>query len=293
MKRITLLLCVLLCALPISAGAQAYIAKIFVEDEISEYAYDYDHLGTLELLDAIIDDPENEGIFLYLNSPGGYMFETDELYQKIMRYKEKTGRGVYCYIGAQACSGALYVAMAADYIAAGRMSDVGDVGVYMETISYEQLYVNLGIEHNVLVTGENKLEGQPTLTQEHREIIMSRLEEALGFFVDVIASGRGFTQEQARALTDGRIFTATQAMERGLIDAVFTYDQAKEDMFTRFFEQELPMRSMQSILDIDESEDENDQAQEAETPQTQLFDWLLDGMGSRTGDGRILAMRRP
>ena len=78
MKRVLCLLLLLgLLSLSVGAFAQGekYIAAIYIEDEISEYAYDYDHLGTLQMINAIIDDPDNAGIFLFLNSPGGYLYE--------------------------------------------------------------------------------------------------------------------------------------------------------------------------------------------------------------------------
>ena len=95
MKRLIgiLLTLALLCACAgASAQGREYIAAIYIEDEISEYAYDYDHLGTLQMINAIIDDPDNAGIFLFLNSPGGYLYESDELYEKLMYYKRATGR---------------------------------------------------------------------------------------------------------------------------------------------------------------------------------------------------------
>lgn len=297
MKRMICLVLVLaLAGMNCSALAQesGYIAAIYVEDEISEYAYAYDHLGTLQMINAIIDDPENCGIFLYLNSPGGYLYESDELYEKLMYYKKETGRKVYCYIGAQACSGAFYAAMAADYIAAGKMSEVGNVGVYLETMSYDGLYEKLGIEHNVLSTGENKLEGIPTLTEAQREIVESRLLEGLGFFVDVIEKGRGLEEGDAWALTDGRIFTATQAMERGLIDAVCTYDAAQNDMYDRFFGGVSDTKYIEDILELDEGYGEAfgpsyPGEMEFENPFAQ---WLFGDAGMKTHGDRLLALRR-
>lgn len=295
MKRlVSLALAVALCCAAAGALAQGeeYIAAIYVEDEISEYAYGYDHLGTLQMINALMEDPDNRGIFLYLNSPGGYLYESDELYEKLMRYKAETGNGIYCYVGAQACSGAFYAAMAADYIAAGKMSEVGNVGVYLETISYDGLYEKLGVEYNVISTGENKLEGIPTLTDEQREIVSSRIEEALDFFVDVIEQGRGLDEQNVRLLTDGRIYTATQAKERGLIDAVMTYDDAQDDMYGRFFGAELPVLYIEDILE-DYGEDYMTyegypyDEQDSGSP---IFDWLTDGFGARGGE-RLMAMR--
>lgn len=298
MKRVIALLLALAlsgASAMVLAQDDGYIAVVCVEDEISEYAYGYDHLSTLQMINALMEDPDNHGIFLYLNSPGGYLYESDELYEKLMRYKAQTGNGVYCYVGAQACSGAFYAAMAADYIAAGKMSEVGNVGVYLETISYDGLYEKLGIEHHVLITGENKLEGVPTLTDAQREIVMGRLEEGLDFFVEVIRLGRGMDEQTARQLTDGRIFTATQAKERGLIDAVMTYDEAVDDMLGRFFGAQLPMLYMEDILDLDDGYGAEYGTYPYDTQDTQeknpLFDWLLDGAGARR-DGRLLALRR-
>ena len=120
MKRVIALLLALAlsgASAMVLAQDDGYIAVVCVEDEISEYAYGYDHLSTLQMINALMEDPDNHGIFLYLNSPGGYLYESDELYEKLMRYKAQTCNGVYCYVGAQACSGAFYAAMAADYIA--------------------------------------------------------------------------------------------------------------------------------------------------------------------------------
>ena len=282
------------CAAGALAQERDYIAAIYVEDEISEYAYGYDHLGTLELIDTLMEDADNRGIYLYLNSPGGYLYESDELYEKLMRYKAQTGNGIYCYIGAQACSGAFYVAMAADYIAAGKMSEVGNVGVYLETVSYQGLYEKLGIEYNIISTGENKLEGIPTLTQTQREIITERIKEALGFFVERIQEGRGIDAQEAQRLTDGRIFTATQAQAYRLIDAVMTYDEAQEDMLERFFGAQLPVLSIEDILE-GYGEDYAPYpygASDAQDAGGTLLDWLTDGLGAR-GGGRLAAMRRP
>lgn len=296
MKRlICMLLTLAMACASVGALAQGngYIAAIHVEDEISEYAYYYDHLGTLQMINALIDDPYNKGIFLFLNSPGGYLYESDELYEKLMYYKRETGRKIYCYIGAQACSGAFYAAMAADYIAAGKMSEVGNVGVYTETMSYDGLYEKLGIEHNVISTGENKLEGIPTLTDAQREIVTARIEEGLGYFVDVIIAGRGISQEEARALTDGRVFTASQAIERGLIDAVMTYDAAQDDMYDRFFAGVYETRYIEDILDYDESGMQDEWLYpEGAGFDNPFMDWLFGSMGVKAPGDRLLALRR-
>ena len=67
----------------------------------------------MRFVDQMMDDANNKGIFLYVDSPGGTVYHSDELYLKLMEYKEKTNRPIYAYFANQACSGAYYISMAA------------------------------------------------------------------------------------------------------------------------------------------------------------------------------------
>ena len=127
-KKIAVILacCLALCCVGSALAERSpYVAQIVIDDTISDYSYYYDHAGVLDALDDLIDDPANRAVFLYLNTPGGSMYEVDELYTKLMQYKEYTGRPVYAFAAQQALSGGMYVAMAADRIAAARMSELG------------------------------------------------------------------------------------------------------------------------------------------------------------------------
>lgn len=203
-----------------------YLASLLIEGELYEGDYYYDHVGTLEAIDALIDEEENIALLLLLNTPGGSLYESDELYHAVMIYKEKTSRPVYAYMKQECCSGGVYVAMAADTIMAARMTLTGNVGVYMSSYSEAGFYEKLGIEQEYITTGENKVSGYPTLTEEQRAIDQALVDESFAFFKEVISESRGMTEEQMAPFLDGRILSALQAKELGLIDEVLYYDEA-------------------------------------------------------------------
>lgn len=205
-----------------------HVALLFIEGEILEGDRTYDHAGTLTMIDELMMDEDNVALLLVLNTPGGGLYESDELHHALMTYKAMTGRPVYAYMKQECCSGGVYAAMAADTIYASKMTITGSVGVYVQTTSEAGLLQKLGIEQEYITTGENKVSGYPTLTPEQRAIEQAMVDEGFTFFKQVIREGRGLTDEQMASFTDGRILTALQAKELGLIDEVMYYDEAIE-----------------------------------------------------------------
>ena len=118
-----------------------YVALMYVEGEISDsnydalgYPYNYQHYWTLEQIKDLAHDPHNRGIFFYVDSPGGTVYHSDELYLAVKAYQENTGRPVYVYMGPYGTSGAYYFSAAADKIYVNRNSITGSIGVTMGTI---------------------------------------------------------------------------------------------------------------------------------------------------------------
>lgn len=212
-----------------SDGAQTgegYVAWLEIDGELLEDSYTYDHAGTLDAIDGLMDDGRNAALMLVLNTPGGGIYEADELYHELMRYKQETGRPVYAYMKQECCSGGVLVAMAADVIMASRMTLTGNIGVYVSSYSEAGLYEKLGIEREYIATGENKVFGYPALTDEQRAINQALVDESFAFFKEAIAQSRSLSEAQMEAFTDGRILSALQAKELGLIDEVLYYDEA-------------------------------------------------------------------
>jgi protease-4 len=213
---------------------------------------EYDHLMTLSRIDEFIYSGSNMGILLKIDSPGGTVYESDELYLKLKKYREETQRPVYVYMKSQATSGGYYIAMASDgRIFANRNAWTGSIGVVMSLLNVKELYDKLGIKEIDITSGKNKTLGSSGLemTDEQREILQSLVDESHDQFVKIVAEGRGMNEGAVRALADGRIYTAKQAFEHGLIDGIMTYeelevlirDELGEDIWIREPELKLPI----------------------------------------------------
>ena len=203
-----------------------YVAMLEIYGEISASDYEYDHYGTLEAIEELVEDEDNIGLILLMDTPGGSAYEMDEVYHALMTYRGETGRPVYAYMEQECCSAGVYIAMAAECIYAARMTLTGSVGVYMEESSYGGLMEKLGVTTEYIVTGENKVSGQNGLSETQRAILQGIVDESFGFFKDAIALARGAEVASNEELLDGRLLTAYQALDIGLIDGVMYYEEA-------------------------------------------------------------------
>lgn len=188
----------------------------------------YDHNFTMNYIEQLMDVENNAGILLYVDSPGGTVYEADELYLKLMEYKEQTGRPVVAYFGSEACSGGYYISMAADKIYANRNNWTGSIGVIISMVNYKDLLDEWGIKEIDIASGKNKAMGSAAgeFTKEHEEILQGLVDEAYDQFVGIVAEGRNLPEERVRELADGRIYSAKQACENQLIDQISTYEEA-------------------------------------------------------------------
>ena len=203
-------------------------------DELGLNQPSYHHNATLNYVENLQYDRSNKGIFLYFDTGGGGVYESDELYRALMEYKEATGRPIYAFFGPTAVSGGYYIAMAADYISADRNTTTGSIGVIMSYTNVRGLYDKLGLKSVYITSGRNKSMGASDLdlTDEQRAIYQGVVDEAYDQFVGIVCEGRGMPETTVRKLADGRIYTAKQALANGLIDEVTTLDEAL-DAFCR------------------------------------------------------------
>ena len=213
---------------------EPYVGVLFVEGTIqssdaSGSRGTYQHDWLLQRVDDLMNDPQNKGLMVHVNSPGGSVYQTDELYLKLKEYKEKTKRPLYFSFGETAASGGYYIAACADCICADRNTLTGSIGVYMGPIySAEKLLDRLGIEADIIKSAPNKAMGSgfEDLTDEQKAIYQSVVDEMYGRFVQVVAEGRGMSTEQVKVVADGRVYTAAQAQSSGLIDEICSYEDA-------------------------------------------------------------------
>ena len=197
----------------------------------------YHHSWTLKKIDQLKSDSNNRGLIIAVNTPGGGVYESDELYLAIKDYKETTGRPVYSYMKSQATSGGYYISAPCDKIIANRNCWTGSIGVTIGTMyDITGLLKKYGVKTVTITSGKNKAMGSYTneLTEEQQEILQSLVDEAYEQFVGIVAEGRGMSVKDVKKLADGRIYTAKQAKANGLIDEIATYDEAVDDMKKRF-----------------------------------------------------------
>lgn len=116
----------------------------------------YQHITTLEYIDNLMYDSDNQGILLYVDSPGGTVYESEELYLKLKEYKESTGRPVWGYMAHYAASGGHMISMAADKIYANPNTTTGSIGVIMSGYDMSGLYEKLGIRYFSITSGAYK-----------------------------------------------------------------------------------------------------------------------------------------
>lgn len=213
-----------------------YIAIVNVEGTIQEQTQTsifeivegYQHTTTMEYIDDLMYDSYNKGILLYVDSPGGTVYESEELYDKLKEYKENTGNPVWTYMSHYAASGGYMISMPSDRIFANANTVTGSIGVIMSGYDMTGLYEKLGIRYVSITSGPFK--DSSMMTDEQIAVYQSQVDEYYGKFVGMVAEGRGMPEEDVRKLADGRTYTAQQALENGLIDDISSYEDMKDVM---------------------------------------------------------------
>lgn len=174
-------------------------------------------------LDKARKDKEIKAVILRIDSPGGSVTASDILHREILRFKEETGLPVLTLMMDLAASGGYYMAMASDYIIAHPSTVTGSIGVIFYTINIEGLFEKIGVGAEPIKSGTYKDMGSPFrgLSEEERLILQEMIDEMYTGFVQAIVDGRpALDEEKVRALGDGRIYTAKQALQHKLIDAI-------------------------------------------------------------------------
>lgn len=222
------------------AQKSPYVGELHIEGEIasgtpqSADSTTYDQNWLIDMIDQMKNDPNNRGLILYVNSPGGSTNATDELYLKVKDYKEETKRPVYTYMADEGASGAYYIAAASDRIYVNRNCWTGSIGVRLSTIyDVTGLMKKLGVKAETIHAGKNKNMGSVTekLTGQQRKILQGLVDDAYDQFVQIVADGRSMPVSDVRKLADGRVYTAKQAKANGLVDGiVLSYDEAEKQM---------------------------------------------------------------
>ena len=184
-----------------------------------------------EALDLAGDDDDVVALLLKVNSPGGSVAASETLYHEVKRFKERTGKPVVAYLQGVAASGGYYVAMSADEVVAHPTAITGSIGVILFGLNISGLMERFGVEDQTFTSGDFKDAGSPfrPMRPEERDHFQEVVEDLQLRFEAVVEAGRpALSAQQIKPLADGRIFTARQAHELGLVDRIGHLDAAVE-----------------------------------------------------------------
>ena len=184
-----------------------------------------------EQLDGARGDDNVRALLLRIDTPGGGATASDVIYAELMRFKRERDVPIVAHFMGTATSGGYYVAMAADEIVAEPTTVTGSIGVIFVGVNVAGLMKRWGIEDQTITAGIHKDAGSPLrrMTDEEREIFATVIEDLHDRFREVVALGRpGLTRERVDELADGRIYSAPQALENGLVDHIGSIEESVE-----------------------------------------------------------------
>ncbi len=182
----------------------------------------------LDQLKRYEDSNSVKAILLNIDSPGGGVAVSQEIYAEIKRLREKKDKIVVAYLSSTGASGAYYVACAANKIVANPGSIVGSIGVIAEWVNYADLMQWAKVKDIVFKTGDFKDTGSGTraLTEDEKKYFQGLIDDMYVQFVEAVASGRKLDLQEVRSLADGRVFTGRDAKARKLIDEIGNFQDA-------------------------------------------------------------------
>jgi protease-4 len=182
----------------------------------------------LEQLKRYEDSNSVKAILLNIDSPGGGVAVSQEIYAELRRLREKKDKTIVAYLSSTGASGAYYVACAANKIVANPGTIVGSIGVIAEWVSYAELLEWAKLKDIVFKTGEFKDTGSPTrpLTDNEKKYFQGLIDDMYVQFVEAVSSGRKLDLQEVRSIADGRVFTGRDAKERKLIDEIGNFQDA-------------------------------------------------------------------
>lgn len=187
-----------------------------------------DSQTTIEELKRFSENPSVKAIVIRIDSPGGGVVPSQEIYDAVKRVRSKNNKAVIASMGSVAASGGYYIAAATDRIVANPGTLTGSIGVIMETANVEGLLQKIGVEGVIIKSGKYKDVGSPLrkMSAEERSLLQAVMDDVHKQFIEAVAEGRSIELRAAQALADGRIFTGRQAKEAKLVDELGDLEDA-------------------------------------------------------------------
>ncbi len=187
-----------------------------------------DSKNFLDQLDKFKENKNIKAIVIKINSPGGAVVPSQEIYREILKVKKK--KPVYAYFQSVAASGAYYIASACNKIVANPGTITGSIGVIIEFTNFDKLFNKLGINAVVIKSGKFKDVGNPfrPVTEDDKKLLQNVINSIYNQFLTDVSKGRKIPVEKLRKIADGRIFTGTQALKLKLVDSLGNFSDLIE-----------------------------------------------------------------
>ena len=173
-------------------------------------------------LDYLLDQKGIKDIILRLNTPGGGVSASQEIYSRIITEKKKSNINFIASMGSVAASGGYYIAIAADKIFANPGSITGSIGVIMEYPIIDELMKKVGIEYNTIKSSTFKDSGSPfrDMTEPERLYFQNLIDDLYNQFIESVGKERDMEINKVKEIANGKVYSGRQAYELGLIDSL-------------------------------------------------------------------------
>ena len=181
---------------------------------------------TVKDLENFRNRKDISAILVRIDSPGGLVAPTQEIYEKIKTIKEE--KPIIASMASVAASGGYYIALGADTIIANPGTIVGSIGVIMNYPVMTKFLDKVGIEFETVKSGDLKDVGSYSreVTEADRKHLNEMVDDMYSQFVNVVSQNRSLSKEEVKKIADGRVYTGKQSKELGLIDVIGTFEDA-------------------------------------------------------------------
>jgi len=185
----------------------------------------------VQQLKKFTEDDSVKAIILHVNSPGGGVAASEEIYREVKRIRDKKQKPIVASIESVGASGAYYVSAATNKIYADKGSVVGSIGVIAEWVNYGELLQWAKLKSVILKAGEFKDTGNPTrdLTPAEREYLQGMIDDMHKQFIQAVADGRSMKFDDVKTIANGKVWTGEQAASMHLIDQLSDFQGAVDE----------------------------------------------------------------
>lgn len=222
----------------------------------------------IEQLGKAAENPKVKGVLLRINSPGGTVAASQELYAAVRAVREK-GKPVVASLADVAASGGYYLASGCNKIVANSGTLTGSIGVIMHLLNLQEIEKKIGVQPFVVKSGAFKDIGSADrpITQEEKSILQDIIMDSYDQFISAVAEGRHLPKEEVKKIADGRIYSGRQAYKVKLVDQLGTYEDALKLV------QKMSKEKYHHTEDLEVQEARNNS----------IFSLLLDGQAASKG----------